>query len=278
MNTLTRYITLAFFLSLFSSSAIAQTEDDYHPFLSDKFNLGIGVFWPKVDFNLQVNGSDPSEEIDLDEALQFNDYQSSLALDFRWRFGKKWSLGGQYWSTDASGRETLEEDVKWEDITFKEGTYVEGGVGMDVVRVLVGREFFTTSPKHEFGASIGLHWMNLDTYLEGEIILENNEAAFESVSASASFPLPNIGAWYMYSWSPKWMLSAEIDWLSATFGDYSGGLWDGQFGVNYQAFRNIGFGLYYKVFNLNVDVDKSDWQGSAEYDQNGPMLTLTATW
>jgi hypothetical protein len=36
----------------------------------------------------------------------------------------------------------------------------------------------------------------------------------------------DTGAWYMYSWSPKWMLQVRGDWLSATIGDYSGSLWD----------------------------------------------------
>ena len=101
---------------------------------------------------------------------------------------------------------------------------------------------------------------------------------FHRASASAAFPLPNIGAWYMYSWSPKWMMQVRADWLSATIGDYSGNLWDGQVGINYQPFKNIGFGLYYKAFLLDVDVEKSDWRGKAELNQNGPLLTLTASW
>ena len=82
----------------------------------------------------------------------------------------------------------------------------------------------------------------------------------------------------MYSWSSKWMLQTRLDWLSASIGDYSGDLWDAQVGINYQAFKNIGFGFYYNVFELDVDIDKSDWHGSAEFNQKGPMFTLTATW
>ena len=107
---------------------------------------------------------------------------------------------------------------------------------------------------------------------------EDNEIKFERVTAGAAFPLPNIGAWYAYSWSPKWMLSARVDWLSANIGDYSGGLWDANAGVNFQAFDKIGFGLYLQAFSLNVDVDKDDWRGKAEFKQLGPMFTVTATW
>ena len=179
MKISNRLVILAFLLGLFASPVLAQTEDDYHPFLSDKFNLSIGVYWPKINFNLQVDGSDPSEDIDMDETLNLSDYQSSGALDFRWRFGEKWSLGGQYWSTSTTGKEELDEDIEWEDVVFKEGTFVKGGVGMDIARVFVGREFFTNSPKHEFGIGLGLHWMNLDTFLEGNVVTESDELAVQ---------------------------------------------------------------------------------------------------
>jgi hypothetical protein len=277
MKVLTRMLITAVLFSAFSSIAMAQSSDDYHPFLSDKFHLGVGVFWPKINFDVRVDGSDPEEEIDFDEALNLSDYQAALSLNFRWRFGEKWSVVGQYWSIDRSGEEVLTEDVSWGDITFKEGTFVGGGVGLDIAGVFFGREF-NLAPQHDLGWGIGAHYMNLDSFLEGEIIADDDSVEFQQVTATAAFPLPNIGAWYMYSWSPKWMFGGHLNWLSASIGDYSGGLWDAQVGVNYQAFKNIGFGLSYKAFIMNVDVDTDDWHGKAELDQIGPMLTVTAMW
>jgi len=40
---------------------------------------------------------------------------------FRWRFGEKWSLAGQYFRTNATGEATLLEDLEWQDLLFKEG-------------------------------------------------------------------------------------------------------------------------------------------------------------
>jgi hypothetical protein len=82
----------------------------------------------------------------------------------------------------------------------------------------------------------------------------------------------------MYSWSPKWLFSARLDWLKVSIGDYSGSLWDARTGIHWQAFENIGLGLYYFAFNLNVDVDKENWHGKAESTNHGPLLALTASW
>jgi hypothetical protein len=32
------------------------------------------------------------------------------------------------------------------------------------------------------------------------------------------------------------------------------------------------------IFNLDVDVKKTDWRGQVEIGQAGPRLTLTAAW
>ena len=148
---------------------------------------------------------------------------------------------------------------------------------MKLARVFFGREI-STSLKHEFGAGFGLHWMELGTFLEGEVLINEGTTEFQRLLINGEFPLPNIGAWYMYSWSPKWVFQGRIDWFSASIGDYSGSQWDFQAGVNYQAFDNFGIGLAYQVYLIDFDSDKNDWRGTAELDQSGPMLTLTASW
>ncbi|MBE9549138.1 MAG: hypothetical protein IMF09_06975 [Proteobacteria bacterium] len=271
-----KIIVIVPFISLFCATLV-QAEDEYHPFLTDKFNIDIGAFWPKTNFDMKVDGRSPGEEIDFDEVFNFKNYHTAASINFRWRFGKKWSFWAQGWDTSSSGKATLEEDIGWENVIFKSGSFVKGGIGVSVGRLFFGREF-SLSPQHEFGMGAGLHWMELDTFIKGDVLINDGSIEFQRRSVSASFPLPNIGVWYMYSWSPKWVLQSRVDWLSASVGDYSGGLWDVQAGINYQAFRNVGFGLYYKAFILEVDVDKKSWHGNAELIQSGPVLTMTATW
>jgi len=200
-----------------------------------------------------------------------------VSLNFRWRFGKKWSLWGHYWATSNSGEAILKKNIAWEDVVFKAGTYAAAGIDLDVARVFFGREF-DLGPEHELGVGVGLHYLSLGTLIEGEIITGKSSTRFYRAKATADFPLPNIGGWYMYSWSPRWMFQTRVDWLSASIGAYSGSMWDVQAGFNYQAFKNIGLGLYYKGFLLDVEIEKRSWRGGVDLKQNGPLLTFTATW
>jgi len=277
MKALIHLTAITLTTALFSSPVTAQTAEDYHPFLTDKFNLQLGIFWPSKDVTLQIDGSSPGEEIDIDEEFGLSNADVTGSLTFRWRFGEKWSLAGQYWSTDDTGSAILEEDLEWEDVIFKAGTFAKVGVKSKIARVFFGRTLHT-GPRHEFGAGAGFHWMELDTFIEGEIIIDENTTGFHRASVDGAIPLPNIGAWYMYSWSPKWLVQVRADWLSASIGDYSGSLWNAQAGIHWQTFENLGVGLYYNNFYLDVDVDKSDWHGRVENTNRGPFLALTATW
>ena len=228
------------------AASFAQTTDDFHPFLSDRFNITAGVFFPHKSFKIRVDGRDPEEEIDFEEALGLDDDEVVGSLTFRWRFGKtrKWSLWGQYWGVSDSAGAVLTEDIEWEDVVFQEGTFARGGVEQEIVRIFIGREFFTTQPNHEFGLGVGVHWMSLDAFIEGQVLTSEGDLVFRRESVSEDFPLPNIGAWYGYSWGPNWLFQARLDWLSASAGDYDGGLWNGQAGIHWQAFEHIGFGFY----------------------------------
>ena len=94
----------------------------------------------------------------------------------------------------------------------------------------------------------------------------------------AGAPLPNIGAWYTWSWSPKWALLTRVDWLSLSFDEYSGSLLNTSVGVNWAISNHFGLSASWNYFSLDVDVDNSDWRGAAKITQNGPLIALTATW
>lgn len=256
---------------------LAQSAGSYHPLISDEYMLSVGVFFPDKNFKIRVDGSVPGEEIDFEEALKLDNSEATWALNFDWRFGEKWSVSGQYWKITDSATAVLEEDIQWEDVVFQAGTFAGAGMGLDVVRVFFGRAF-ATGPQYEFGAGLGFHWLEIDAYLEGQILTSEGDSRLYRDSVDYGFPLPNIGAWYVYSWSPKWALLARVDWLSASVGDYSGGLWNAKLGVNWALTEHFGISGTWNFFELEGDVDRSDWRGKVESEQNGPYIALTANW
>ena len=265
--------------TIFPSDLCAQHNDDVHPFLTDKYWLKLGVYFPSQEFEVAVKGSlaDQNIEEDLEGAVGYGEDHELYSGAFRWNFGEKWSFWMQYFQSDNSGRGVLKEDIEWGDHVFEEGTFVGAGTELKVARLYFGREF-NPRPQSEIGFGGGVHWLELGAYIEGEAKISGDTTGFLGESVDAGFPLPNIGAWYLYSWSRHWVFESRADWLYVDIGDYSGGLWDVAAGVNYQPFDNFGIGLEWLYFNLNVDIDKSDWRGSADITYSGPFIAIHATW
>lgn len=273
---------LILILSLTSTALLAQ-EYDYHPVLSDNFTASLGAMRSSNSFKAgadRLGVPDPfGEDIDFGKSFDVSDSSTFFNGNIRWKFGKKrkWSLAAQYFSNDATGDATLEEDIQWEDIIFREGTYAAAGVKLAVTRLFLGRSFYKND-QNDFGLGVGLHDLELDLFIEGEILIDDKTTEVHRVSESANQPLPNIGGWYNYSPAKNWLIHGRIDWIGADIGDYDGSLWNANLGVAYQAWRHVGFDLTWQYFNLHVDIDKSNWIGGVDLTYSGPVFAVTFGW
>lgn len=277
------YLLIALLVLSASPLTLLAQEYDYHPFLSDSFSASLGYMRSSNSFKFRADPVGISEgigeDIDFGKNLGVSDSSSFFNGQLKWKFGstKKWSLAAQYFSNKATGNSTLKEDVEWDDVIFREGTYAEAGVKLAVTRLFLGRSFYKNE-QNDFGMGIGIHNLDLSAYIEGEIIINDETTGRQKESVGESQILPNIGGWYNYSPAKKWLLHSRIDWISANIGDYDGSLWNASVGVNYQAWRHVGFDLSWQYFNLDLEVDKSDWNGGAEMTYSGPVLAVTFGW
>jgi len=248
---------------------VAAEAEDRHPSLESPFSIDIGVFYPDRELDLRVNGSIAgiNDEIDFDKRRQFKSAGDIFAMELSWQFRGRWSFVGQYFKAEDDNRAVLKEDIEWGNVVFGAGSNVAIGTDFSLTRLFFGWRF-DTNKSHDVGIGGGLHWLNMGTFIEGEILINGtSKSARRSVSAEA--PLPNIGAWYKYSISPRWALRARLDLLSANVGDYDGLLLNSAIGVNFEAFEHFGIGVNYNYFKLDVGIDKSDWRGDIETLYNG---------
>ncbi len=139
------FLLFVIFVLMFSGKVLAQ-DYDYHPMLSDNLVLWLGAHWSNKSFKLSAEGviEDGIEgEIDFGNSVGVDESSTLFNGLLRWKFGKKrkWSLFGQYFTADSSGEAVLSKDVEWQDIIFREGTFVGAGVDIAVTRVLIGYSF-----------------------------------------------------------------------------------------------------------------------------------------
>ena len=96
---------------------------------------------------------------------------------------------------------------------------------MSIARLMVGRSWIKND-RHDFGVGVGIHNIDIDIYIEGDIAVNEEDFEFKRDEVGGSQVLPNIGAWYNFSPAKRWLLHARVDWISADIGDYDGTLWN----------------------------------------------------
>lgn len=280
---LKRILALPIALVLVSTGTFAQQgyEEDAHPFLTNKFMLNVGMFFPDKDLEISAGADvdlpEPDPQRQASGAAKFSESENVGALQFRWNFESRWWLDLEYFNTDTDVGIRLDEDLTWQDITFKEGSFVEAGTELKVYRLVFGREILL-KPDQELGAGIGIHWLDIKGFIQGEIPAIQGDAIFSRGDAKVSAPLPNINIWYMKSLFPRWAFVSRLDWLSASYDKYSGDFWNVSAGVNFTLTRNLGITARYQYFEIDVSVDDSSWNGNIEVVFNGPLISLSATW
>lgn len=277
------YRSARMFLALLAlaapTSAIAGDAWDVHPYLTDKFTVGLGVFFPERSFKIGVDASVPGGERGIDLSKEFNirSSETTEALELGWRFSKKWHVRGQHFSVGGSKSATLDEDVQWGDYTFGAGTGVGAGIDVSITRFYFGY-IIRRDDAHEFGVGGGLHRLDISAFISGQAIINNNPPETANLSASTTGPLPNIGGWYVRSLSRRWAMTARLDWLSASIDKYDGQIVNAAAGVNFAVTRHFGIGLSYNYFELDIGIKDTHWKGDAESRIHGPFAHLTASW
>jgi opacity protein-like surface antigen len=266
-------------LALFSGAAIAQEAQDVHPIMESKWWVNAGAYLPERSFKASASASAAGidREFDFEGSLGLKDDPSVFMAELGWQFGEKWGAALQYFNSSREGGRTLDETFEWQDNTYEVGAVLEAETNIDITRVFFARRFLGDGP-HSLRLGAGLHWIELGATVAGQATLDDQSTEFRRSSASASLPVPNIGAWYRYSPSNRWLLNARVDWLDASIDNYSGAIWNVSGGVNYRLSNHVGVGVSYQFFQLAGGLKEENWKGDITTTFKGPYLFVNGFW
>jgi hypothetical protein len=270
-------LKVATLVALIASPFMAFAQTERHPLIDSKYLLDVGLFFPERTVSLGAGVSVPGDgRIDFGSEFGLNKTDELFAVDLTWRFGEKWSLAAQHFRASGGREAVLENDIEWNNVVFSAGSSVETSTRFSVYRLFAGRSF-SNDERSDYGVGAGLHWLEVGGAISGNIFVNNN-VTFTREAVSAEAPLPNIGAWYNYSFSPRWAFKARLDWFSANIDEYNGRLLNWQVGVNYALFSKGGVGVAYNYLELDAGVDNSNWQGSVDLVYKGPFAFVSFYW
>lgn len=262
-----------------AGASAATAQSDLHPYLTSDWWVDAGVYYPNRRFTASLDGTlnGDNEEIEFGRDFGLRDREGIFNAEIGWMFGEKWGTSVQYFESERVGSRVIDEEIEWDDVVYEVGADITATTELDITRIVAFRRF-REKGGHDLRLVAGIHWLDISAGLAGEARLDDNTTEFTSRTAAASAPLPNIGAWYRYSPSNKWVLSARVDWLEASIGDYRGRIINATAGVGFAFTDHFGIGLRYQHFSLGASVNNETWRGDVEIDYGGPILHLSGYW
>jgi hypothetical protein len=241
-----------------------------NPALTDRFRFEVGGYYSKssTQASLGPSGGGTGVVVDFEDTLGLDERNLTGIGGFLWRLSESWRLEVEYFKLNRDATRTLATDVTWGDQTFNAGTTVNSRYDFYDIRVSGGYSFFKRRDK-ELGIGFGLHIASI----EGS--LQSGNASAESADVLA--PLPVLNLYGAFALTNEWAVRMRVDWLSLSYGDYSGDIRNTAIDVLYQPFRNVGFGIGMRTLIVDVEIDSSDWHGKARTAFSGPTAIMTVS-
>lgn len=270
----TPVLAAALLLSGAGETARAQTAATEsvpsHPALTDRFIFELGGYYSRSSTQASLGPSSGGSGVvvDFESTLGFEERNLTGIGGFVWRMTERWRLEVEYFKLNRDATRTLASDVTWGDQTFTAGSTVNSMFDFYDVRVSAGYSFFKQRDK-ELGVGIGLHMAGIKTSLQATGI------GAESTDVLA--PLPVLNLYGAFALTNEWAVRLRMDWLSLSYDAYSGDLRSTAIDVLYQPFRHVGFGMGFRAFLLDVEIDDPEWRGKARMVFSGPTVFMTVS-
>jgi hypothetical protein len=265
--------------ALLAPVTIRAEDAAIHPKLGARVQFDVGGYIPAVDTTLRVDRAGGSGTVlDLEDDLDFEDRPTFPFTLVNLRMGQRWRIEGEYFSIDRDKTTVIHRELEIGDSVFPINTTVNAFFDTDVYRLSVGYSFLKR-PNAEMGAMLGAHVTTFDFGISaiGENI-ERVEAAADTLA-----PLPTIGLYGSYAFSPRWLMQGRVDYFTLEYEEYSGNFLNFNVGLEFQLAKHVGLGAGYRYVDLEFTAEKTlsvgsvsdDFSGEFQYHYSGPTLYLS---
>ena len=200
-----------------------------------------------------------------------------------WPTADRWNIGAGYFSPhlDTTIIVTDANDNIGTGISFEKTLGLDDNKATGLLNV--DWRFFKrhtlSYQKKELFVGLGISLQDLAFGIQGT---ESSPIPGETINSTleSTAPLPTLNIGFDYAFSDKWVFQSRLGWLAVEldFGtdeDLSGEIINATAGIQWRAFKNVGFSAYYQLFDVSVDYLDAGVRFAIDYNYNGPVLGVS---
>ena len=234
----------------------------------DKWKFELGGYFPSVNTEMQIDGIDPGDDLDLEDSLGFDDSDALWRIDGYWRFFKKHRLEFGYYGFNRDASVTLDEEIEIGDEVYPIGAQVDSELNLGFFSFDYMYSYFQ-GEKWELSAGLGAYWVDFEFLAAGR--LELGDEDFEEFYENTDFngPLPYLKLGFEYYITPKWLATFKGGFFALSVGDVDGSLLNLAAKIEYQLTKTFGLGLGWDGFRIDVTIDDGDLKSDIVYKYSG---------
>ena len=220
----------------------------------EKFNVQAGAFFAALDDKVQVGVGGAGVIVDLEEALGMKVQNTSFRVGGSYRIGeeRRHRVDLEYFYFNRDSTKTLSKTIVVDNTPFTAGTNVDATFNFQIVKAAYSYSFFQDD-RMDLAASIGLFVMPL----KFEVSTSQGGGANKELKFTA--PLPVLGLRGDFAITPKWFLRTKLEFFYLEYQNFTGSLIDTNIAVEYNPWKNWGFGFGVENFRARLSAEGSDY-------------------
>lgn len=253
-----------------------------HPVLNKRFRIGVGGFFPGIDSNLQLDGSDtPGTNLDFEDLLALEDSANTLWATADWHISKRHGLEFEFVQLNRSNSLSgTSEEYQVGDTLLQVGGNVDTTFDVSLYRLTYGFSLIR-SDATQLQIHAGAHLADVSASLElsGELTVDGQvfEETVSTEGGSLTAPLPHLGGSITQAITERFALNAHIIGFALEVEGVEGSIIEGGFGAEWSFGPRFGLGAGGRYFKLSVDDEGEGQRERFEFRYFGPTVYFYGT-
>ena len=246
--------------------------------IDDKFWISASGFLANVDTDVRSSvavNPGGGTQIDLEEDLGLDDSSLLPAVYAGAKLGGGFVVTGEFYSLGRDSTANISRTIVVDDVTYPVNASLTAGFDTTIYRLTIGYSFIRNDTV-EVGAAIGLHATDLKFSLSGQGSAGGAPVTTQVRRKDFLAPMPTVGLYTTIAVAPRVIINARADYLSLGVGDYDGSILNAQADVQYRFTDTFGIGIGYRYVDYDLDVERTNYVASFDYQFNGPSIFLEA--
>lgn len=211
--------------------------------------------------------------IDLEDDLGFDDGELLPAVYAGARLGGGFVVTGEYFALGRDSTATISRTITVDDVTYPVNGSITAGFDTKVYRLSLGY-VFAGSDTSEFGAALGLIATELEFSISGSGSVGGAPLSNQARRKDVLAPIPTLGVFGSFEPAPRVIISGKADYFGLGIDDYDGSILNLQASAQYRIMDNVGIGVGYRYVDYDLDVEKTNYVASFDYQFNGPTFFI----